>query len=555
MEAPPNPVPVRVRHAGLWVLVAVVLLAAVGFDLIRRRPDPPPPADPAEHASRLLEAGLEREAVGVLQEDALAHPDDIAAHYAYISLALRRQSTRERYRRGDDHELLDFYEGLADTSDGSRRDIAHYALGLCWTLIGEPGRALSAFDSVANRHLPYLNNSEGRARLGLGMTAQAESLFRVEVRLGYNVAGAVHNLADLAVAQGDWKALRTLLADRRTAAYVPPATYRLLLLHQGRLLEYLPAFLATYRMPFTWPHVLIALFCGLIWFLLIRWWDLFEKEPLWLCVLTVVGGFVVANGVYAVNDAVSLVASVGPTGQAVHDYLYYFAAVGIVEETLKLVPVALVFLLTRHIDEPLDWLIYACLSALGFALSENYENLSLRGLHVGISRVFFTTPFHLTLSGLAAMSIPEARFRGQSPVRGLIIALPIVAAVHGTFDILADWNGGAFSILNLGILIVWGVAFMECVNLLGTVSPFRKMLERARFIALPWLIAAFGALCFGIFAVNASRLPHDVATELFKSDVSSGVIVVGVLWIYTRLRIGAASDPRPVQWRRSEPPV
>ena len=96
---------------------------------------------------------------------------------------------------------------------------------------------------------------------------------------------------------------------------------------------------------------------------------------------------------------------------------------------------------------------------------------------------------------------------------------------------------------------------MECVNLLGTVSPFRKMLERARFIALPWLIAAFGALCFGIFAVNASRLPHDVATELFKSDVSSGVIIVGVLWIYTRLRIGAASDPRPVQWRRSEPPV
>ncbi len=554
MEAPQSRVPVRVQRAGVWALAVVVVLATLAFDVIRRQPDPQPPADPAEHANLLLEAGLEHEAVAVLHDAVLAHPDDIAAHYAYVSLALRGQSARERYRRGDDHTLLGFYESLADTDDGSVRDIAHYALGLCWSLIGEPERAIPAFDSVANRSLPYLNNSEGRARQELGMTAQADSLFWVEVRLGSNVTGAVHNLAEAAVTKRDWKALRALLVDRRTAAYVPAGARRLLLLHQGRLLEYLPDLFATYRMPFRWAHVLVALFCSVIWFLLIRWWDLFEKEPLWLCVLTVLGGFVAANGVYLFNDVAQLAGPVGPTGRAAHDYLYYFADVGIVEETLKLVPVALVWLLTRHINEPLDWLIYACLSALGFSVSESYEYLSLRGLHVGVSRVFFTTPFHLALSGLAAMSIPEARLRGERPARWLIIALLAMAVVHGTFDFLADWNGGAFAILNVGITIGLGVAFMECVNLLGTVSPFRRMLEPARFLALPWFLAAFGALCVATLVVNASRLPHDVAAERFKSDVSSGVFVVGVLWIYTRLRIGAASDPRPAQWRRPETP-
>jgi RsiW-degrading membrane proteinase PrsW (M82 family) len=544
-------IPPRPRSsAGMRALLGVIVLIAVGFVLSQWLLVPRTPADPVEYSRVLFEAGLERKAALTLGKWATRHPDSVEAQYDFITLTLRRKSVQRRYRLGDDDRLFRIYELLPDSSQ-HQRDVATYSRGLCWSIVGEPARAMALFDSVADRELPYLNNSKGVVSLQLGMTAQADSLFRTEIRLGHNLWGAVQNLAEAYVARRDWSRLGALLADRHTATYVPAAARRALLLHERRLGSYLLEFLAAYRMPFRGAYVLVALFCGLIWFLLVRWWDLFEKEPVALCVLVVLAGALATNGTVLFHDLLSQFAKVGPSKWASRDFLFFFAVVGIVEEVLKLAPVALVMLIPGRINEPLDWVVYACLSALGFSVLENYHYLFIYGFEAGLGRVFFTTPFHLSLTGMIAMFIAEARLRGENPLRWLIPGLFVVAGVHGAFDFFMDWDDGTFAILGMVLAVLWGAAFIECVGILGSASPFRDRLGPARYVALPWFVAAFLLLCFGIYLLNSTRLPHDLAASVFASDLTPNLEFVLVLWIYTRLRIRSADAPLPVDWRMS----
>ena len=43
----------------------------------------------------------------------------------------------------------------------------------------------------------------------------------------------------------------------------------------------------SYLASLRWDHALLALFGSVIWLLVIRWWDFFEKEPIWITLISV----------------------------------------------------------------------------------------------------------------------------------------------------------------------------------------------------------------------------------------------------------------------------
>ena len=79
------------------------------------------------------------------------------------------------------------------------------------------------------------------------------------------------------------------------------------------------------------------------------------------------------------------------TGDVSNDLFYTIVIIGANEELSKVAGVIVAFwILRKHIKEPIDYLVYAGLVALGFSIVENYKYFNAYGLQIITTRAPFT---------------------------------------------------------------------------------------------------------------------------------------------------------------------
>ena len=210
--------------------------------------------------------------------------------------------------------------------------------------------------------------------------------------------------------------------------------------------------------------------------------------------------------------------------------------------TLKILPVALVYLCTREIDEPVDWMEYACLSALGFSVEENYGYLWDLGANGGVARIFGSTPFHLAASGILGLCIARARHGGGRRPLAFLGALLGVSLAHGAFDFLIVWGRGRFVWVDLLLSLAMAAVFIRMLGSVETLSPFRRLLEPAHFSCTVWFVGAYVLLCTLVYAVNTTQLTHGQAMHILTSDLWALLLLSVFLRVYTRVSIGKTKD-------------
>lgn len=500
--------------------------------------------DPYQRAIQLVSSGLPERAKTVLKSWLEERLDNVVAHRGFIDTHFSIPEKRGRGQERDDASMESYYENLRSTSDGRVWDVATYALGYYWFRKEDPDRALRLYREVTAEDLPFLNQSIGAALARLNEHQLAVVAFgrelHFETKEGETVENkilAVHGMSESFLTLRDWEALETLIENPHLGGLTSGNSRRAYYIHQGLIGDYLRFFARKYTGGFTWTFALLALFGSLVWLLVIRWWDVFEKEPLPMCVLSIVLGAVVAHGVFIFHDFLSGWNQVGLNGEVVHDFLHCVFGIGMVEELVKIFPVFVVLLLTRHIDEPADWFVYGGLSALGFSTLENYFYLSELGSQVAVGRTFVSTPLHIALSGVLALSVPEARQRGWNRPLTFLAALMLVSVVHGLYDffIMGPWvEVRALSVL---IALGWGFAFMAMIENIHALSPFRERADYHQLDSTPWFLRAYLALVITVYLVNAKTLTPHEATVRFLADLVLNFVFVLMLLRYGRIRI------------------
>lgn len=117
---------------------------------------------------------------------------------------------------------------------------------------------------------------------------------------------------------------------------------------------------------------------------ILYWLDRYEKEPLSLLVGVFVWGMVVAaGGAYILNTLFGISVFMVTGDEFLTDVTTSSLSAPLVEESLKGLAVLLVFIVFRkEFDSVLDGIIYAGISALGFAATENTIYI-LRGYQSG----------------------------------------------------------------------------------------------------------------------------------------------------------------------------
>ena len=232
-------------------------------------------------------------------------------------------------------------------------------------------------------------------------------------------------------------------------------------------------------------YLYTTVFCGalafitsLIWLDYILKLDLYEREKKWTIITVFVTSIILVT--FLIQPIYDVVRSFGFSlnDEPINDFLYCVFGIGIIEESVKLIPLILILKFTKSINEPYDYILYASVSALGFAFSENMMYLNRYGPEVILARTFYSTVAHMTFSSTIAYGLLLKKYRFSKLPNWVVFVVFFFIAIfsHGFYDFwlinpLAK-TFSAFTTLFFMITIhIWFTMINNAINISNFFSP------------------------------------------------------------------------------------
>lgn len=188
-----------------------------------------------------------------------------------------------------------------------------------------------------------------------------------------------------------------------------------------------------------------ALLPALFWVWVIRFTDREHPEPRRWVFACFVGGMIVVGPALAIQGHLlewahdTTPASWNPTGFLALTW-EILIPVALLEETLKFLAFCLPLLCCRHLDQPLDGIVYGTAAALGFAGLENYLYLfytSSPAVLLLLVRSVTAVVLHAALTGLLGMAYAQARLGASRPWLRVALWAAVAVFVHTLYDVIA----------------------------------------------------------------------------------------------------------------------
>jgi len=328
---------------------------------------------------------------------------NIDYHYGYINahfqIPEKTKIGKTNYEYRNDDEIITSYKNLSFHIDHASRDLGLYGAGLFYSIKNNYEEAISNFVKVENQNLKYLNNSLGYSYIQIDNVTKGEECFKREIELKGNVEGAYANLVDMYYNKDRRAELNQLLNNTETKQYVSDAIKRKLFFKEKKIFMYLgTTFIIAFRNLNIYGFLGALLILG-CWTMYLRKLDIYEPEK-WKHILVTIGlGMIFTFGVFFLSDINNEIFNFKLNGDLINDFLYCTIGIGAFEELVKIIPVLLLLRYTKVINEPYDYILYASLSALGFAFMENLiylsesslDSIAARGLSAAIGHMFFSS--------------------------------------------------------------------------------------------------------------------------------------------------------------------
>lgn len=433
------------------------------------------PHSALEGARASLDRGaLKQEYAKLIQADFFNlenHRGYLDAHLSQPKVTHTKHSTYYR----DDTGIEKLYNGYVSSADPKVRDIGLYGLGYFYAREKESDKALSYLQKIVDRKMAYLNNTIGFIYLmNKHRPDIARDYFYKEIEVKGNLDGAVFNLAKMFLDARDYRKLHDLSENKELGPHLPLSYLRELDLAEWNIGGYLSTLFKSEENTVSLESLLASLVIAAMFLIYIYFIDIFEKERISLLLSLFVMGLGSAVLCTVFYDMADHYLGLHSTGDDLNDLFYFIFGVGLIEETVKALPVLITVFLWKKGDEPVDILIYASVSALGFACLENagYFNRVAIGLIIG--RTLSAVVMHICLTTLAVYGIFYHRNR-KDPMGILYVfgCFALAVVLHGLYDFFLSSSLG-MGMLSTLILIVMMLMFRNMLqNALGQ-SPFMR---------------------------------------------------------------------------------
>ncbi|WP_028978353.1 PrsW family intramembrane metalloprotease [Sporocytophaga myxococcoides] len=374
-----------------------------------------------------------------------------------------------RYYERDDYTLLNFFSDRLNFSDSAYVDQARLSIGLYKYFSDSLPSAISYFNSVSNRNLPYLNYYLAVTYLKIGDTLEAKKVFSKAIQINdvfYNAA--FEEYTQLLEKYNDEEGVKKLLYTAKTEKFVPFQMATKFYFLNGDYFKYYLKVLSHSFKDFKWTGFLAALGIMLVWLFYIIRIDIYEKEDWFPLLLTLLYGMTFTFLAFFFYDFFRYYLSFDRTGSFWNDLLYCIFGIGAIEELVKIIPLfLLVAFFSEHLNEAYDYILYACLSALGFAFVENilYFDGDLAGIVQG--RGMTSVPSHMIASSIVAYGFVLSKYRFKN--FPLWISFPVFfllgSITHGLYDFWIFKQVFPVFLLHFVISVsVWIIIINNCMN-------------------------------------------------------------------------------------------
>lgn len=224
---------------------------------------------------------------------------------------------------------------------------------------------------------------------------------------------------------------------------------------------------------------LAALLISIVWMIFMRSMDVYHKEK-WrdIIIVFILGGIFTHFCLFG-YDYSRYVYEFTLNGEAWNDFWYCVIVIGGSEEIVKLIPWLLFIFLARKAKEPYDYLLYASVSALGFAFVENFSYLENPGNIV--IRSIMSTVGHMFDASVIAYAFILARYRAKNIVMKIawpFIGFALACLCHGFYDfwLISPSVSGYWVLTMIFFVITLHIWFLLHNNAINN-SPFYTKLK------------------------------------------------------------------------------
>lgn len=279
-----------------------------------------------------------------------------------------------------------------------------------------------------------------------------------------------------------------------------------------------------------------------MWLDYFRCIDVFEKEKIHHLVLPlIIGGCAPYLSLYVYHTFDHF--GFSGNGGFFNDIVYSVIGIGLNEELSKLLAFFIVvFLLRKQVNEPIDVLIYAGVTALGFSLVENYYYFNNHGVKIITSRTFYSALEHIINTTIIVYGIYRRKLFGKgNSLLNTIVALSVAVASHGLFDFfLLDSIAGYFTAILSAIIYLIGINFW--IQMLNNANNYSKFFDYDKIhysTSIVSRLLIWYALTLVIAFVN-NALMVDMKFSIitfFYSMVSDGFVFFIVILRVSRFKI------------------
>lgn len=293
-----------------------------------------------------------------------------------------------------------------------------------------------------------------------------------------------------------------------------------------------------------YPTVLGFIFSAMIsllWIIYIRKLDIYEQES-WKHILLV---FVLSCiTIWLVFPITAAINNLGfeLNGNPLNDFLYCVIAIGMVEELVKVIPVLIIIMNKRIINESYDYLFYASVSALGFAFVENILYINSSEMYSVIARLLVASVAHMTFTTTIYYGVLLAKFkyiRRPNPLVYLIFFL-IASLAHGFYDfwLINEWASQYQGLTMLFFIVSMHIWFTMLNNGLNISQFYDRSIPLRIDKIKAYLIYSLLMIFMSAFLVVGLLHGKEAANTFFWSNVISfGYFFIYIIYSHNRFKI------------------
>lgn len=216
----------------------------------------------------------------------------------------------------------------------------------------------------------------------------------------------------------------------------------------------------------------VSLFIAWIWVDYFRLIDIHHKNNFYHVIAAFLLGGASVFIVFGVHEYVLNGSGLQINGNLVNDLIYAIFQVGMLEEFSKICAFFIFFVLFRsHLKEPIDYLMYVSVCALGFSAVEHVMYFSRSGPEIINGRAILSTVGHMFDTSIIAYGLILFRFKREKHSFLTVITCFLLASLaHGIYDFFLMYPplneiGWIFTVLYFLVTIsVFAVILNNSIN-------------------------------------------------------------------------------------------